>query len=199
MFIFPYRAGPGIKRQSLRITQTIGPDLWPRAGLFHKRIIVRHAAIGVEPQQFALQLIEILRGAADKIIAERDPEVALSIKRQPGADIVAAGEHRRLPDYLAEIAELPVIRTQRPDAHDGTCFAAAVRLGVAEPDATAGRKIGCQHHIQQATLPFCPDLWHTLNRLRQATLRTPAAQRSATLGNQQRFVVGQEGNRPWML
>ena len=63
---------------------TVGPDLRPHALLADERIVLRYAAVGVEPHEFALQLVEVLRGRTLVVFALGD-EQNIRRRRTPGA------------------------------------------------------------------------------------------------------------------
>ncbi len=140
----------------------------------------------------------MLRVGTAEVVAQRNPQVALAVERQPGADISPAGKHRLLAKDLAHVLQPPVVGAELGEAHYRT-GAVFLLTGIAEIETTALCKIGRQHHIQQSALPLCPYRRHAANRLRQSATGLPEPQLAAAFGNQHALISGQESQRPGMI
>ncbi len=131
-----------------------------------KRIIRRHLAVLRQTDNLARQFVQLLRAAAGKVIAERDVQIALAIKRQPRADVGTAGEFRRLLQHHLKILQLTEICAERAVTHYAARAAGVIGGGITEPHPTALREVRRQHHIQQTALAPGPHVGYATNRLR---------------------------------
>ena len=72
-------------------------------------------------------------------------------------------------------------------------------LGVAQPDAARRFKIRRQHHIQQSSLPVCPDLRYADNRIGEPFSGLPAFELATLQGHQQPIIIRQERQGPGVI
>src|SRR5690606_31103065 len=82
----PRRAGLRVERGALDVAVAVGPDLRQRALGAHERVVLRHGAVAVDPDDLAEMGIEILRLAAEAglgALAGGDEEVALVVEDEP--------------------------------------------------------------------------------------------------------------------
>src|SRR5690606_31183424 len=81
-----------VERCTLLVAVAIRPDFRSGAFAFDEGVVIRDAAIGVQADHLALQLVQILRGGALVVLAQGNEEIALAIEYQPDPEVVAAGE-----------------------------------------------------------------------------------------------------------
>src|SRR5690606_30214759 len=74
----PEFAGYRMQRCTLHIAVAVGPDFRQSAIGFYKGIVLRHAAIGLDPHHFSMVVIEGLRIIHTRItVAEGDKHIAI--------------------------------------------------------------------------------------------------------------------------
>src|SRR3546814_8523913 len=66
MLVRPELARPWIKRRSLLIAMAVRPDFRAYLRIADERVVVGNAAVGVRAYYLALQLVQVLRGGADR-------------------------------------------------------------------------------------------------------------------------------------
>ena len=89
-----------MNRQPLHVAMAVAPDLRPRAGAGHERIVRRHAAVVVQPDDLAVMVGQILRRVRLEIafgrhlpIAERQEQEPVPVERDLAAEVTAALRH----------------------------------------------------------------------------------------------------------
>ncbi|KAG1246581.1 hypothetical protein G6F65_020608 [Rhizopus arrhizus] len=93
----------------------VRPDFGPRAGLADKGIVGRHAAVDLQPHHLALQLVQVLRGRALVVLAQRDEQIPLAVKHQARPEVQAGRQLGRLAKQHLEILQARrVVRQASP-------------------------------------------------------------------------------------
>lgn len=110
VLVGPEPAGPGIQRGALLVAVAIAPDLRPRVGTADEGIVLGNAAVRIQADDLALQLVQVLRGAALVVLAEGDEQVALAVEDQARAEVMAAGKLRQLPEDHVEALQPSLVR-----------------------------------------------------------------------------------------
>lgn len=110
MLVGPELAGPGIQRGALLVAVAIAPDLRPRVCTADEGIVLGNAAVRIQADDLALQLVQVLRGAALVVLAEGDEQVALAVEDQARAEVMAAGKLRQLPEDHVETLQPSLVR-----------------------------------------------------------------------------------------
>lgn len=110
VLVGPELAGPGIQRGALLVAVAIAPDLRPRVCTANEGIVLGNAAVRIQADDLALQLVQVLRGAALVVLAEGDEQVALAVEDQARAEVMAAGKLRQLPEDHVEALQPSLVR-----------------------------------------------------------------------------------------
>jgi hypothetical protein len=78
----PTHSSPVVGCSALRVAVAQAPD--PRAGADAEgRVVARHAAVAVDAHDLAQRLREVLRGAAELSLAQRDEQRLVAPEHQP--------------------------------------------------------------------------------------------------------------------
>ncbi|OMP12863.1 spermatogenesis-associated protein 21 [Corchorus olitorius] len=181
----------------LRIAHAVRPDLRAHAGLADEGVVLRHAALGREPHDLALQLVKLLRGGPLVVFAQRDEEIALVVEHQARPEVIAGGELGLLAEDHLEVADRALVVGQ-PAIADRRARLAVARFGVRQVYAPILREAGREHHVEQAALALGPHARHAGERRRQLARAVEQAQPARPLGDQH-AAVGQEGQAPGMF
>src|SRR5688572_15196848 len=142
--------------QSLNVAMSVAPDLRPRAGAGHKRIVRRHSSIVVEADDLAVMIRQILRRVRVKLafggnlpIAEGQKQVAVAVKRNLSAEVVAS-----LGDRLEQLlhAGQPVVLKAAAYQRGPRLSVGGTWLRVAQVDEAIGGEVRMGHDFEQSAL-----------------------------------------------
>ena len=120
-----------------------------------KRIVVRHAAVGLEADRNPVMVRRVLRGMRRQVscrarhpIAHRDEQVSVAVPGEP-PPVVAPPLRLRLEDVFD--GREPVVF--EPASDDRRRRAFSLRPRVAQIQQAVGREVGVREHLEQPSLP----------------------------------------------
>jgi len=199
MFVRPEHAAPGVQRGPLLIAVAVGPDFRTHAVAPHEGIVVGHAAVQADAHHLALMLVEVLRGGALVVLAQRHEQMAVAIEDQPRAEMNAAGQLGQLAEDHLEVFQPGSIITE-PAAADGRPgLAVLANLGVAQIDQAVLLERRRQPDIEQATLRAGEYVRHASQRFRSAAIEPHQPQPTGPLGHQHVLAIRKKGQPPRVL
>ena len=178
---------------------SVAPDLRTRAGAADERIVGRHAAIVVQPDDLAVMVREILRRVRLEVplgrnlpIAERQEQVAVLVERDLAAEVSAALRHRL--EQLLDAGEPIVLE---PAAHERgrRLLPVGARLRVGQVEQPVRGEVRMRHHLEKTTLARVEHLRHAVDGLRKELALPDDAQASGPLRDQH-VAPGQKGDGP---
>ncbi|MNF58793.1 hypothetical protein D3C84_403630 [compost metagenome] len=200
VFVFPQRAVPRVERRALRIALPVGPDLRAHVGLADKGVVLGHSAIRVDSHHFTLQLVEVLGGRAVVVFPQGHEQIAVAIKHQPRAKMVAHRELGFLTQDHLEILERRHIVGEPAAAHRRAGLAAlTATFGIGQIDHPVLLEVGRQRHVEQSTLPLGPDRGYAIERCGQLAFGGHQSQVAGPFGHQHAFAIRQECQGPGVL
>ena len=158
-------------------------------------VVLRDAAIVVQPDHRAGMVVRSLRALHLPALAEREIQIAGAVEDDAAAEVDAARAFRALPEQHLHFLQLPAIqlcaRQLGPDA-------ALSAGGVREINQSVLTVPRVKNHVEKPALPSGRDLRQPGNRLGiELSLRNDT-QPPGPLGDQH-AALGQEGERPRML
>jgi hypothetical protein len=162
-----------------------------------KRIVGRHAAIGIEPDQLALQLVELLRGCTLVVLALGHEKMTGVVEHEARADVGSARQLGLL--FVDHFAVLQRVADQATAEHRRAGkIAAQVRLGERQIDPSAALEIRCQRNIEQAGQAADEDRRKTADLRNQPALRAEQEQATGPFGDEDP-TIRQETHSPRMI
>ena len=178
---------------------TVAPRLRQCAGAPGERVIRRHLAIGVQADDLAVVIAEVLGRVRlelafgrDLAIAKREVQITVPIERDLAAEMIAA-----LRPRLEQLLQSGERRAIEAAAHERgrRLRVGCARLREGEIDEPVRREIGMRHHFEQAALGRVKDFRYSLDRLRQQLALADDPQAARSLGHQH-VSTRQEGDGP---
>ena len=160
-----------------------------------ERVVLRDAAIVVQPDHRAGVVIRSLRALHLPALAEREIQIAVAVEDDAAAEVDAARAFRALPEQHLHFLQLPAIQLCAGELGSDSTLSTS---GIRKVEQAISFVIRMQNDIKQPTLPSSSDLRQPGNRLGiELSLRNDT-QPPGPLGDQH-AAVGQEGERPRML
>src|SRR2546427_690823 len=125
-------------------------------------VVLRDAAIVVQPDHRAGVVIRSLRALLLPALAEREIQIAVAVEDDAAAKVDAARAFRALPEQHLHFLELPAIQLCTRELGPDAALSAG---GVRKINQSVLAVPGVENHIEKPTLPSGRDLRQPGNRL----------------------------------
>lgn len=179
-----------VEGQALRVAVAVGPD--HPAGAAGKGVAGRRRPVAGQPDDLAMQRVEILGRIEGAALADGQKDRAVTGLGQPAAEVApAAAARRHLPDQ-PQIVQPVTLEPRRGNRGAGPL--PALRLRETQQDGAGLGMVARHQDVEKTALPAGKDRRHPGNRDPRA-IRTEAPQPSVALADH-KAAAGQEGQAP---
>src|SRR5690606_31121415 len=111
-----------------------GPDLGPGACPPREGVVFRYAAVGMEADDLALELVEVLCGGALVVVAQRNEKMACAIEHQPDTEMMPGGKLGLLSEQHLEVLQACMVGAQSAASDRRAGLAVRASFGITEVD-----------------------------------------------------------------
>ena len=182
--------------QTLHVPVTVAVDLRQCTRATDERIVLRHAAVGVDAHDRAHVAVELLRFLTEEeAVAEAHHQRAIGQQQHAAAGVCIAGLRRMRGEDRLHVGQALTVEAC---THDAGVVGVLVAMHEREEQHAAAFEIRRRQHLEQSGLAGVEHRRHALDgRFAQCAV-LDHAQAARSLGDE-RTAVRQEGDGPGML